>query len=172
MRTIYRRLWLALGLLALLIGALLVGTRPALAQRAVSDDEVNAIARNLYCPVCESEPLDTCATQACQDWREEIRVQLSEGASEAEVYDYFQSRFGDRVLAAPPARGLNLILWLGIPVALVVGGLWFARYLRSITTPAAPRGSVPAAATNGQHNAGPPAGDDRFLRQIEEELNK
>ena len=35
-----------------------------------SDDEVNAIAEQLYCPVCENVPLDVCGTQACADWRE------------------------------------------------------------------------------------------------------
>jgi len=35
-----------------------------------SDDEVNAIARQLFCPICQNIPLDVCPTQACADWRE------------------------------------------------------------------------------------------------------
>jgi len=35
---------------------------------------------------------------------------------------YFVQRYGDWVLLAPPARGLNLVLWLA-PFGAVVGGL-------------------------------------------------
>ena len=55
-------LLLTLGGLALTYGA-------AFAQEAtpipVTDDQVNAIAHDLYCPVCENTPLDVCGTQAC-----------------------------------------------------------------------------------------------------------
>jgi cytochrome c-type biogenesis protein CcmH/NrfF len=44
-----------------------------------SDDQVNAIAKQLYCPVCENTPLDVCPTDACKEWREEIRGMLAEG---------------------------------------------------------------------------------------------
>ena len=50
-------------------------TAPASAQdggEGPTDDEVNAIAKRLYCPVCENVPLDVCPTQACAQWRELI----------------------------------------------------------------------------------------------------
>ena len=50
-----------------------------------SDNEVNRIAKQLFCPVCESTPLDVCPTEACRQWRELIRTMLAEGKSEAEV---------------------------------------------------------------------------------------
>ncbi|HET6824267.1 MAG TPA: cytochrome c-type biogenesis protein CcmH, partial [Anaerolineales bacterium] len=49
-----------------------------------TDDEVNRIAKQLYCPVCESTPLDACPTEACRQWRDLIRTMLAEGRSEAE----------------------------------------------------------------------------------------
>ena len=30
-----------------------------------TDDDVNAVAKQLYCPVCENTPIDVCPTQAC-----------------------------------------------------------------------------------------------------------
>ena len=79
-----------------------------------------------------TKPLDQCGTKACQDWRAEIRLQLEQGATEQEIKDNFQRRYGDRVLAEPPREGINWILWL-LPVALVLfGGIWFARYLRQL----------------------------------------
>lgn len=143
-------------LLALLA---LVWAAPALAQgRPVSDDEVNAVAKQLYCPVCENEPLDVCGTQACQDWREEIRVQLSAGSSPEQVMEDFAQRYGERVLARPRFAGLGIALWLLPAVALVVGGWFFLRYLRSIQTP-----PTPAPTT-------PPAANDSYVQRIEQEL--
>ena len=34
-----------------------------------TDDDVNAVAKQLYCPVCENIPLDACGTAACEQWR-------------------------------------------------------------------------------------------------------
>src|SRR5829696_5530567 len=69
-----------------------------------TDDEVNRIAKQLYCPVCESTPLDVCPTEACRQWRDLIRTMLAEGKSEAEIKQYFVEHYGDRVLNEPPNR--------------------------------------------------------------------
>ena len=44
-----------------------------------TDNDVNRVAKQLYCPVCPNTPLDVCETKACEDWRAQIRDQLSEG---------------------------------------------------------------------------------------------
>ena len=54
-----------------------------------TDDEVNRIAKQFYCPVCESTPLDVCPTEACRQWRELIRSMLADGKSEEEIKQYF-----------------------------------------------------------------------------------
>ena len=69
-----------------------------------TDDEVNAIAKQLYCPVCENIPLDVCGTQACAQWRELIREKLIEGWSEDEIKEYFSNQYGDRVLSESIGR--------------------------------------------------------------------
>ena len=51
-----------------------------------------------------------------------IRQQLRSGKSEQEVIQYFVSRYGDRILLAPPWQGLTLLAWL-IPIALMLGGI-------------------------------------------------
>jgi cytochrome c-type biogenesis protein CcmH len=87
----------------------------------ISDDEVNQIAKQLYCPVCENIPLDVCGTQACAQWRELIREKLALGWSEKEIKNYFVLQYGDRVLAEPPRRGLNWLVYLVPPVAFLAG---------------------------------------------------
>ena len=67
-----------------------------------TDDDVNKIAKQLYCPVCESTPLDVCPTEACRQWRDVIRTMLIEGKSEAEIKQHFATQYGIRVLNVPP----------------------------------------------------------------------
>lgn len=90
-------------------------------DETVTDDEVNAIAEQLYCPVCENVPLDVCETQACADWREEIRTMLAEGRSEDEIKTYFVERYGRRVLSTPETTGVDFFLWVLPPVGVLIG---------------------------------------------------
>ncbi|MFQ5433869.1 MAG: cytochrome c-type biogenesis protein CcmH [Anaerolineae bacterium] len=92
------------------------------AQAQPTDDEVNAIAKKLYCPVCPNTPLDVCETKACQDWREQIREQLANGWTEEEVIAYFVEQYGERVLAEPERSGFTSLVWI-LPVVAVVLGL-------------------------------------------------
>lgn len=101
---------------------LLIPVRRAWAQEATpSADEVNRIASQLYCPVCENIPLDECATEACDAWRDLIRTRLAEGWTDDEIKDYFVAQYGDRVLGDPPRRGLNWLLYLLPPTVILVG---------------------------------------------------
>jgi cytochrome c-type biogenesis protein CcmH len=94
--------------------------------KKVSDDAVNAVARKLYCPVCENIPLDVCGTTACAQWREEIRLQLAEGATDQQVIDDFVKRFGDRVVGTPQdptLRALSLAIPLGISALSLIAAI-------------------------------------------------
>src|SRR6266545_7937480 len=75
-----------------------------------TDDDVNRVARQLYCPVCENTPLDVCPTEACRQWRDLIRSMLAEGKSDAEIKQYFVEHYGDRVLAEPPNRLVSYLV--------------------------------------------------------------
>ncbi len=95
-----------------------------------SDDAVNQVASQLFCPVCENISLDVCALEACRQWRGLIRQQLAEGWSEAEIKDYFVAQYGDRVLGEPPRQGLNWLLYIVPPAAIVIGIVFTALKLR------------------------------------------
>jgi len=90
-----------------------------------TEDEVLTIAKKLYCPVCPNTPLDVCETQACQDWRAQIRDQLSAGWTEDQIINYFVNQYGERVLAEPQRSGFTSLVWL-LPVIAVLLGLWVA----------------------------------------------
>ena len=87
-----------------------------------TDDDVLRVAKNLYCPVCPNTPLDVCETKACEDWRAQIRDQLSEGWTDQQIIDYFVAQFGERVLAEPQRKGFTSLVWF-LPLIVVLVGL-------------------------------------------------
>lgn len=125
MRPLRLILWLGLAIALALVPA-------AQAQDGFpTDDDVNNVAKQLYCPVCPNTPLDVCETKACQDWREEIRNQLSAGWSEEEISAYFVERYGERVLAEPERQGFTSLVWILPAVAMVLGLTVVVQALRS-----------------------------------------
>jgi len=110
-------------ILAIATAVLFAGIIAAKAQGKVpTDDEVNAVAKKLYCPVCPNTPLDVCETKACQDWRAQIRDELSAGWSEQQILDYFVAQYGERVLAEPQRKGFSSLVWM-LPVIAVLFGV-------------------------------------------------
>ena len=124
------KLILGIGLLVLLLSVFpLYGIE---AQEPIpSDDEVNAIAKKLYCPVCENIPLDVCPTVACDQWRDTIREKLALGWDESQITQYFIDQYGDRVTATPPARGFNWLIYVLPPVVFIVGAVILFRAIQS-----------------------------------------
>jgi cytochrome c-type biogenesis protein CcmH len=159
--------WLAV---VFTLSFMLLTATPASAQTAtpipVTADQVNAIARELYCPECENIPLDVCPSQACADMREEIRLKLSQGWSKEQIKQYFVERFGDRVLGTPPARGLNWLVYVIPPVAILVGVLILYQVLRAWKRPIQQTGE---ASTSAESH---PAVSDAYVARLEEELKK
>ncbi len=154
-----QKYWLAT-LLALLLTGLAVNAAQA-QQPTPSDDDVNAIARQLYCPVCENTPLDVCPTQACAQWRELVREKLAAGWTEEQIKDYFVEMYGERVLGAPPARGLNWLAYIVPPVVILAGIYVLWRAMR--TWKLAAQASPPPPDV-------PPS--DEYVARLEEELRK
>ena len=150
-------------LLTLVLAGLLAV--PALAQGSnpPTDDEVNAVAKQLYCPVCENTPLDVCPTQACAQWRDLIRLMLSQGKSEAEIKQYFVDNYGARVLNEPPRTGLNWLAYIVPPVVILAGVFIVFRALQAMKKPAT---ASPAIESTKEALA------DDYVARLEEEVKK
>src|SRR5512140_3563051 len=117
-----------IGLLLMALAAIVMPARLAQAQAPTpSDDEGNRIAHQLYCPVCENTPLDVCPTEACRQWRDLIRQQLSQGWSEGRIKEYFVDQYGVRVLAEPPRTGLNWLVYILPPLIIVAAAVLLLR---------------------------------------------
>jgi len=131
---------------------------------AVTDDQVNDVASELYCPVCENTPLDVCPTQACAQWRDLIRLKLSEGWTKEQIKDYFAQQYGIRVLGTPPATGLTVLLYALPYLAILVGAVVLYRVYKALTRPqGTDQPAVPAAEQTVP---------DEYIKRVEAELRK
>ncbi len=153
---------------AFILAVAFAGTAFAQDNTPPTDNEVNAIAKQLYCPVCESTPLDVCPTEACKDWREQIRTMLSEGKTEDEILQHFVDQYGDRVLSAPPATGFNWVIYILPPMIILIGAVILFRSLKEWTTP-----KESAAGSSAESEADPVSvSKDEYVSRFEEELKK
>src|SRR5215210_9232187 len=165
--TFYKRLWRHPSLRDFfLLSLVLAGfwTAPVSAQGPTpTDDEVNRIAKQMYCPVCENTPLDVCPTEACRQWRDLIRTMLAEGKSEEEIKQYFVAQYGLRVLAEPPNR---LVTYLVPGVAILLGALLLFRGFQMWLKPS------PVNAGEATSDSTVKPIQDPYIVRMEEELKK
>ena len=94
---------------------------PALEARA------RALDFEIRCVKCQSEAIASSDAAWARDARRKLRELVAGGASDQEVKDWFQARYGDFVLMDPPKTGGNLILWAMGPALLIVGLVGLAR---------------------------------------------
>ncbi len=161
----FRSLGLFIACVVAAFAAALVVRGAAAQNPTPSDDQVNRIAHQLYCPVCENTPLDVCPTEACRQWRDLIRQQLSQGWTEDQIKQYFVQQYGARVLATPPAVGINWLVYILPPVIILAGAFILYRAMRSWQQLARSRDSTaPPAASEPQ--------SDEYVARLEEELRK
>jgi cytochrome c-type biogenesis protein CcmH len=147
-----RRAVVALVLLAVAAGAA--------AAAPVREDDVHAIASELRCVVCQNLSVADSPSEMARQMRDLIRERLAAGDRPADVKAYFVQRYGDWVLLAPPARGLNLLLWLAPFGAVAAGIVVVAALVRRWRRP--PAGERPAV---------PPV-DDADRRRLAAELER
>ena len=150
----------------LILSVLFTGVALAQNNTPPTDDEVNAIAHKLYCPVCENTPLDVCPTDACKDWRELIRSMLADGKTETEILQHFKDQYGARVLAEPPKEGFYWLVYLLPPAIILAGAVILFRALKEWTKPKA-AAPIPGV----ERNAVSPE-KDAYVARLEEELKK
>ncbi len=139
---------------------------PTVDPATITDDEVNAVAAKMYCLECENIPLDVCGTQACIQWRQEIRLQLAAGRTENEILEYFRVNHGEQALAVPGdplLRGLATITpYVLALLAVAAGGAFLWQWQRR--------------ATDAPNNTGNPATasstpTDDYQSRLERDLN-
>jgi cytochrome c-type biogenesis protein CcmH len=105
--------------------------------RVQSDSALEAmttmLASELRCPVCQGNSIQDSPSELAQQMRDLIRDQLRAGSTPDEVRAYFVEKYGEWILLAPKAEGLNLIVYIVPFAAILLGGLVVWRTVRKWT---------------------------------------
>ncbi|MDZ4101767.1 MAG: cytochrome c-type biogenesis protein [Hydrogenophaga sp.] len=87
---------------------------PALEARVLK------IAEELRCLVCQNETIAASQADLAKDLRQQIREQLGQGHTQAQILEFMAQRYGDFVLYRPPLQLSTVLLWVGPFVLLLV----------------------------------------------------
>jgi cytochrome c-type biogenesis protein CcmH len=121
----------ALLLAALFAADAFAGVAQPLAQDPVVEQRMIAISEEVRCLVCQNESLAGSRAELAQDLRREIRGLIRQGKTDAEIFEFLVSRYGDFVRYSPPLKPSTWLLWFGPFLLLGAGGAVLLRRQRS-----------------------------------------
>lgn len=128
-------------LMSLLLAGLAAAEDVAL-ENPQQEARAQALMRELRCVACENEPISQSAAPIAEDMRARVRVMIEGGASDDEVRDWFEARYGEFVLFRPKAEGVTgWLLWGGPFLLLLLGiliGIRIARSRKATVEPVQP----------------------------------
>jgi cytochrome c-type biogenesis protein CcmH len=79
-------------------------------------------AREIYdlimCPLCAGQTIAQSSSETSSQMRDLVLKKLRQGETKEEILQYFESRYGERIMAKPNKKGFNLILWV-FPLVVV-----------------------------------------------------
>ena len=116
--------------LAFALGPARAGEAQPVAADPALETRVMALAGELRCVVCQNETLAASQAELARDLRAQIRAQLREGRSDAQVRDFMVARYGQFVLYRPPLQASTWLLWLGPFALLALAALAWRRQWR------------------------------------------
>jgi cytochrome c-type biogenesis protein CcmH len=149
-------------MIRLSLAALLALVLAAPAAASEEKPTVPELERELVCPTCK-QPLALSNAPIADRMRSFIRERIAAGDTKSEIKEKLVAQFGDGVLAAPPARGFNILAWAlplaGIVLAAFIIALLARHWRRRYGEP------PPDPAANGR----PPLDPD-LERRLDEEL--
>lgn len=104
------------------------------AGKAFDDPQMQAryeeIVSEVRCLVCQNQTIKDSNAFLAGDLRREIRRLMEEGRSDAEIYDFLVTRYGDFVLYRPRMSGKTMALWIAPFLLIAVGGIVAIRVVR------------------------------------------
>ncbi len=129
-------------------------------------DQINDVAKQLWCPLCSGVRLDACELKACSQMKEVIGQKLAQGTDVQTIKNYFVAQYGPQVLGEPPMEGFNWLAWVLPVVAIVAGGLFVYSRTRKMvrSAPAAPITQTTGAPSQSA------TGEDDYGHKLDEEL--
>ena len=101
------------------VSALALAAQAAASESHPTPAEIEA---EVICPVCHTT-LDQSSSPLADRMRQFIRARIAAGDTKSEIEDKLVAQFGEQVLASPPKKGFNLLVWVLPPVGVIAGAL-------------------------------------------------
>jgi cytochrome c-type biogenesis protein CcmH len=121
----YKMIFVGLAFLALF------SLSPTVIAQYHQEEALQKAARELndriMCPICPGQTIAQSNNGTSAQMRDLVLKKLRQGETKEEILQYFESRYGERAMAKPHKKGLNLMLWF-LPfllVALLVIGIYY-----------------------------------------------
>jgi len=108
-----------------------LSTAQPLSTDPAREAQVNTIANELRCLVCQNQTIADSNADLAVDLKNQIRTQLSQGRTQAEILAYMVQRYGDFVLYRPPLKASTWFLWLGPFVILLLAFFFLWRQIQA-----------------------------------------
>lgn len=138
----------------------------------VTADEVNTVARELWCPLCSGVRLDACELKACEQMKDVIAIKLAEGENTDSIRDYFVAQYGPQVLGEPPWEGFNWLAWTLPFIVLALGGYFLWNTMRRMVRPTPVTASAASGSAPATNATGANIPEDEYGRKLAEELKR
>ncbi len=109
-----------------------------------NEEALQKTAREIYglimCPLCAGQTIAQSSNETSSQMRDLVLKMLRQGETKEEILQYFESRYGERIMAKPSKKGFNLILWFFpfVFVALAATVIYFLIRRWSAGVPVAP----------------------------------
>ncbi len=148
--------------LAVLLGVVVSLAAAGTASASEQHPTLAELENEVICPTCHTL-LALSSSQIAERMRAFIAGRISAGDTKSQIKAKLVDEFGESVLAAPPKKGFNLLVWVlpiaGALLAAVVVGLLARRWARARSGEAA-----------GLSAGGSAPLDPELERRLDEEL--
>ena len=125
----------------------------AAADPQALEQQAKQLEAKLMAPCCWAQQVSLHQSPAADEVKQNIRRLRAEGKTSQQILDSYVAEYGDRILAEPPARGFNLLVYVAPWVFLVASvGLVVVviRRLRAVNAAPASAGRAAPAPTEDE----------------------
>ena len=84
-------------------------------------------SKNLLCPVCQGETIFDSPSEYADDMRFVLKEQINNNLSDQEIYDYWVSRFGERIITNPQNKNIEIII-----IPLLISVIFIIFFVRKV----------------------------------------
>ena len=101
---------------------ILITFLPYSSLNAMDNDKRNKITKNLRCLICQGQSVYDSDSEFANSLKIVVDKKLEEGLSEDQIYEYFETKYGEWILYDPGLNKNTYILWLLPLLIFFIGG--------------------------------------------------